>query len=72
MNEQFIQFTEEFNKICGFEDNTQKIKAIDNLIEETASSKLPDSIKKRLIKTFAENQVRIVASLDFGGEQDIY
>ena len=65
MKEDLNNLTERFKEITNLEDTQTKIQAIDILIEETNSSSLPPKIKERLIKTFAENQMCMVACLNF-------
>ena len=57
----------------SFEDLTSRIKKLDIIIEDTASSlNLPESIKQRVIGKCAEMQISAIAILDYGAEGDIY
>jgi len=71
MNEEFDKIDSDFKKCLSFEDSTAKIKRINELIEDTNSSSLPLIVKKRLIGRMAEQQVSLIASLDFGADADI-
>ena len=51
---------------------TDKIKAIDGLIQETNSSNLSYENKKDIVKSLAETEVDLITIADLGAKKDIY
>jgi len=61
----------EFKRACSHH-GTARIKAIDEVINLTASSDLPDFLKKRVLNKCANAQLLTISALDFGADGDIY